>query len=86
MDRHCFRNPADTFLKNFYIFIKLEGAEFSGEIIFFKGGSGKNVEKLDEKVEVLEHKPAKRWDSIVDKIIMTIVGGIVGYALVKIGL
>ena len=46
----------------------------------------KNVEKLDGKVEILEHKPAKRWESIVDKIIMTIVGAVVGYLLVKLGL
>lgn len=46
----------------------------------------KNVEKLDGKVEVLEHKPAKRWESVVDKVIMTIVGAIVGYMLVKLGL
>lgn len=46
----------------------------------------KNVEKLDGKVEILEHKPAKRWESIVDKIIMTVVGAVVGYLLVKVGL
>lgn len=46
----------------------------------------KNVEKLDEKVEVLEHKPAKRWESVVDKIIMTLVGAVLGYILVQIGL
>lgn len=46
----------------------------------------KNVEKLDGKVEVLEHKPAKRWESVVDKAIMTIVGALVGYLLVKLGL
>ena len=46
----------------------------------------KNVEKLDGKVEVLEHKPAKRWESVVDKVIMTIIGAVVGYLLVKIGL
>lgn len=46
----------------------------------------KNVEKLDGKVEVLEHKPAKRWESVVDKVIMALVGGIVGYFLVKVGL
>lgn len=46
----------------------------------------KNVEKLDGKVEILEHKPAKRWESIVDKIIMTIVGALVGYVMVKFGL
>ena len=46
----------------------------------------KNVEKLDNKVEILEHKPAKRWDSLVDKVIMTLVGAILGYILVKVGL
>ena len=45
----------------------------------------KNVEKLDCKVEVLEHKPAKRWESVVEKVIMTIVAGIVGYMLLKLG-
>lgn len=46
----------------------------------------KNVEKLDGKVEVLEHKPAKRWESVIDKVIMTIIGALVGYLLVKVGL
>ena len=46
----------------------------------------KNVEKLDGKVEVLEHKPAKRWESVIDKAIMAIVGAVVGYVLVKLGL
>ena len=46
----------------------------------------KNVEKLDSKVEILEHKPAKRWEGIVDKVIMTVVGALVGYVLVKLGL
>lgn len=45
-----------------------------------------DVKKLDGKVEVLEHKPAKRWESVVDKVIMTIVGALVGYLLVKVGL
>ena len=46
----------------------------------------KNVEKLDAKVEVLEHKPAKRWEGVVDKVVMTIVGAVIGYILVRIGL
>jgi nitrate/nitrite-specific signal transduction histidine kinase len=46
----------------------------------------KNVEKLDGKVEILEHKPAKRWESIVEKVILTVVGAVVGYLLVKVGL
>ena len=46
----------------------------------------KNMEKLDGKVEVLEKKPAKRWDGVVDKIVMTLIGGVVLYILVKLGL
>lgn len=46
----------------------------------------KNVEKLDSKVEVLEHKPTKRWESIVEKSLQTIVGGVIAYVLVKLGL
>ena len=46
----------------------------------------KNVEKLDGKVEILEHKPAKRWESVVDKGIMMVVGAVIGYILVQVGL
>lgn len=45
-----------------------------------------DVSKLDEKVESLESKPAKRWESVVEKIILALVGGIVSYCLVKLGL
>lgn len=46
----------------------------------------KNVAKLDGKVEILEQKPTKRWETIVEKGIQAIVGGIIAYVLVKIGL
>lgn len=46
----------------------------------------KDVAKLDEKVEALESKPAKRWESIVEKAIMVIVAALVGYALAQIGI
>lgn len=45
-----------------------------------------DVAKLDQKVETLEQKPAKRWESIVEKVILTIVGGVMGYLLFKLGL
>jgi hypothetical protein len=45
-----------------------------------------DVKKLDTQVEELRQKPAKRWESIVEKITLTIVGAIVGYILVKLGL
>ena len=45
-----------------------------------------DVKNLDEKIEILEKKPAKRWEGIVEKIILTVVCAIVGYILAKIGL
>lgn len=46
----------------------------------------KNVEKLDNKVEVLEQKPAKRWEGIVEKILGAIAAGIIGFLLAQLGL
>lgn len=44
------------------------------------------VDKLDGKVEALESKPGKRWDAIVDKIIMLVAGAIISFLLLKVGL
>lgn len=44
-----------------------------------------NVEVLNCKVDKLEEKPAKRWDGLVEKVIMTVVAAVVGFALAKIG-
>ena len=45
-----------------------------------------NVEKLDNKVDILEQKPAKRWEGVVEKIIMLLVGAVIAFLLSKIGL
>lgn len=45
-----------------------------------------DVSEIKDNVKDIKEKPAKRWDSIVDKILFTIVGGIVTYFLVKLGL
>ncbi len=44
------------------------------------------VENLDHKVTALEEKPAKRWDSLVDKLIWAVAGAVVAFILTKIGL
>ena len=47
------------------------------------------VEQLqnhEKRIETIEQKPAKRWDSIVDKIIMVVLGAALAYALAKLGL
>lgn len=45
-----------------------------------------SVEKLDGKVTALEQKPAKRWDSLISKIILTLTAAFLAYLLSKIGL
>lgn len=45
-----------------------------------------NVEKLDGKVEALEKKPGKRWDSIVDKIAWALIAAGLGFILAHLGL
>lgn len=44
------------------------------------------VGKLDTKVTLLEEKPAKRWDSLVDKIVWAIAAALIGFVLAQLGL
>lgn len=45
----------------------------------------RNVSELSGKVEDLEEKPGKRWESVVEKVIFTAVGALVMFLLNKIG-
>lgn len=38
-----------------------------------------DYEKADKRIESLESKPIKRWDTIVTAIITAVVGGVIGY-------
>ena len=44
----------------------------------------KDVREIKSDVKSLTEKPAKRWDGVVDKVIMTIIGTIVGILLANI--
>ena len=44
------------------------------------------VDRLDAKVTTLEEKPAKRWDSLVDKIVWAIAAALIGFVLAQMGL
>ena len=44
-----------------------------------------DVKEIKDDVKILAGKPAKRWESIVDKVIFTAVGAIVTYIAVKLG-
>lgn len=46
----------------------------------------KNVQKLDSKVESLESKPGKRYEAIIEKILLVAVSAVITYILTHIGL
>ena len=46
----------------------------------------KSVNTLADEVEDMKEKPAKRWDSLVDKIIWAVAGAVLAFILAKIGL
>ena len=45
-----------------------------------------NVEKLTEKVEHIETKPAKKWESMEEKVLLAVVAAVIGFFLAQIGL
>lgn len=46
----------------------------------------KTQEKQGKRLEALEQKPAKRWESIVEKALLVIVTALITYALSHLGL
>ena len=44
-----------------------------------------SVVSLTSKVDKMEEKPAKRWDSLVDKVVWAIAAGIIAFILGRIG-
>lgn len=59
----------------------------SMEVMVEKQGQvAETVEKLDGKVTALEQKPAKRVDSLVDKIIWAVCAAVITFILARIGL
>ncbi len=45
-----------------------------------------DVGEIKNDVKELKSKPGKRWDGLVDKIILTIAAAVVGFFLAKFGL
>ena len=44
------------------------------------------VKAIDNRLAEVEKKPAKRWNGMVDKIIDILIGALMGYILIKLGL
>ena len=45
-----------------------------------------DVKEIKSDVKSLTNKPAQRWDSLMDKIILTVAAAIVGFILAKLGI
>lgn len=45
-----------------------------------------DVKEIKTDVKCLNEKPARRWESVVDKVIMTILGAAILFILTQIGL
>lgn len=51
-----------------------------------QGDMSDKLDRLDGKVETLESKPGKRWESIVEKAIWAVIGGVIVFLLSQIGI
>lgn len=45
-----------------------------------------DVKEIKSDVKILTSKPGKRWDNLVEKIILTVVAAVAGFILAKLGL
>lgn len=45
-----------------------------------------DVKEIKADVKTLTEKPAKRWDSVVDKVVWAVLGAILAYMLSQLGL
>ena len=43
-------------------------------------------QRQNKRLEELEKKPVKRWDAVIDKIVMTVLGALIAYVLLQVGL
>ena len=57
------------------------------EVLAVKENTVENdVKEIKRDVKMLTNKPAQKWDSMVEKIILTLVAGIVGFLLSQLGI
>ena len=45
-----------------------------------------NITEIKTDIKEIKEKPSKRWDSVVDKVLMTFLGGLILYIMSKIGI
>lgn len=43
-------------------------------------------QRQNKRLEELEKKPVKRWDAVIEKIVMTVLGALIAFVLLQAGL
>lgn len=43
-------------------------------------------QRQNKRLEELEKKPVERWDAVIDKIVMTVLGALIAFVLLQVGL
>lgn len=56
------------------------------ELAIKQESMNENLVEMKDDIKVIKEKPAKRWDSVIDKISMTILGAIILFLLAKLGI
>lgn len=49
-------------------------------------GQNKQLDEISQRISLIESKPAKRWDGIVEKCVWAIVAAVITFILAKIGI
>ena len=84
-DLEEWRNKSSKFHEDFYDWQRTQIAR-DAKLDEQLKNMDNNISKMLEWQENQQLKPAKRWDSIIDKIMMLTIGGIVTYLLTQIGI
>lgn len=84
-DLEEWRNKSSKFHEDFYVWQRTQIAR-DAKLDEQLKNMDNNISKMLEWQEKQQLKPAKRWDSIIDKIMMLTIGGIVTYLLTQIGI
>ncbi len=71
------QNQADT---------KVQVGEIKALLKEYQTETNNRFKAMGERVGTIEKKPAKRWEGIVDKVLLVLVGGIVAFFLARLGM
>ena len=67
------------------LFVEIDGQRME-KLANAVGSTEKKVDGLCKDVEAIKAKPGKRWEALAMDVMKVIVGGLMGFLLVKLGI